>query len=107
MLHVDDVVIRLRETARDGFDHTEEAIEQLRPEKRIMNEVVRHAIDVGVDHQRVNEAEDEHHPERRVRKQKVEPEKVGEMKKPGRRGQSVQSGESEKPRYSSGPLVTD
>ncbi len=49
-----------------------------------MNEVVPDAIDVRIHHQRVNESENQHYPQRRVRKQKVEPEKIREMKKPRR-----------------------
>ena len=50
-----------------------------------MNEVVPDAIDVRIHHQRINKPENQHHPQRRVRKQKVEPEKIREMKK-SRRG---------------------
>src|SRR5262249_49170595 len=49
-----------------------------------MNEVVPHPIDVRIHHQRVNEAKNQHHPQWRVWKQKVEPEKIREMEKPRR-----------------------
>ena len=49
-----------------------------------MNEIVPHPVDVRVHHQRINEPENQHHPQRRVRKQKVEAEKISEMKKPRR-----------------------
>jgi hypothetical protein len=84
MLHVHGVVHGLRKTTSDGLSDSKEAIEKLRSEKRVMNEVVPDAIDVRIHHQRINEPENQHHPQRRVRKQKVEPEKIREMKKPRR-----------------------
>jgi hypothetical protein len=47
-----------------------------------MNEVVPDAIDVRIHHQRISEPENQHHPKRRVQKQKVEAKKIREMKKP-------------------------
>ena len=79
MLHVDDVVIGLREAARDRLDDSEEPVQKLGAEERVVNEIVRHAVDVGVDHERVNEPEDQHDPERRVRVEKEESEKEREM----------------------------
>ena len=80
MLHVDDVVIGLRKTAGDGLGDPKKPIEELRTEERVMNEVVTDAVDVGVDHQRINESQDQHDPERRVREKEVEAEQIGEMK---------------------------
>src|SRR4029077_7187573 len=54
-----------------------------------MNEVVPHPVDVRIHHQRINEPENQHHPQRRVRKQEVEPRKVSKMEKPGGGGHSV------------------
>src|SRR5437016_1460751 len=82
MLHMHAVVHRLRKTTSDGLSDSKKAIEKLRSEKRVMNEVVPDAIDVRIHHQRVNEPENQHHPQRRVRKQKVERQKVSEMEKP-------------------------
>src|SRR5258708_13444922 len=82
MLHMNGVVHRLRETTSYGLRDSKKAIEKLRSEKRVVNEVVPDAIDVRIHHQRVNEPENQHHPQRRVRKQKVEPQKVSEMEKP-------------------------
>ena len=82
MLHMHGVVHGLRKTTSDGLSDSKKAIEKLRSEKRVMNEVVPDAIDVRIHHQRINEPENQHHPQRRVRKQKVEPEKIREMKKP-------------------------
>src|SRR5213083_2181224 len=84
MLHMHAVVHGLRKTTCDGLSDSKKAIEKLRSEKRVMNEVVPDAIDVRIHHQRINEPEDQHHPQRRVRKQKVESEKVNKMKKPSR-----------------------
>ncbi len=84
MLHVHGVVHRLGKTTSDGLSDSKKAIEKLRSEKRVMNEVVPDAIDVRIHHQRINEPKNQHHPKRRVRKQKVEAEKISEMKKPRR-----------------------
>jgi len=84
MLHMHGVVHGLRKTTSDGLSDSKKAIKKLRAEKRVMNEVVPDAIDVRVHHQRINEPENQHHPKRRVRKQKVEPKKIREMKKPRR-----------------------
>jgi len=67
VLHVDDIVVSLRKAAGDGFDYAENAIEELRTEKRVVNEIVRNAVDIGVDHERINKTHSEHDPERRVR----------------------------------------
>src|SRR5260370_37602696 len=58
MLHVHCVVICLRKTARNRLGDSKEAIEQFGAEEGIVNEVVSDAIDVRVDHQRINESED-------------------------------------------------
>jgi hypothetical protein len=51
MLHMHGVVHRLRETAGDRLRDSKQAIEQLRAEKRVMNEVVPHPVDVRIHHQ--------------------------------------------------------
>ena len=48
-----------------------------RTEIGIVNEVVRDAVDVPGNANRIDEPEDEHHPERRVREQKEHPKEVG------------------------------
>src|SRR4029077_20198339 len=89
MLHMHGVVHRLRETTSDGLSDSKKAIEQLRAEKRVMNEVVPHPVDVRIHHQRINESENQHHPQRGMRKQKVKREKIYEMKKPRRGWNSI------------------
>ena len=54
-----------------------------------MNEVVPDPVDVRIHHQRINESENQHHPQRGMRKQKVEPDKIREMKKPRRGWNSI------------------
>ena len=81
MLHVDGVVVSLRKTARDGLSNAEETIEERRAKERIVDEVMGQAVDVGIHHERINEAHDEHHPERRVRIKKKHRQEIGEMKK--------------------------
>ena len=107
MLHVDRVVHGLGEATGDRLSNAERAIEKFPTEKRIMNEVVADAIDVGVDHQRINEPEKKHHPKRRVRIQKEQADKVGEMKKSGRGGQDVPARVREDPRIRRRPFGPD
>ena len=52
-----------------------------------MNEIVPHPINVCVDHERINEPEDQHHPQRRARVKEEEAYKICEMKK-ARRGRN-------------------
>ena len=72
MLHMHGVVHRLRKAASDRLRDSKQSIEQLRAEKRVMNEIVPHPVDVRIHHQRINEPENQHHPQRRMRKQKVQ-----------------------------------
>src|SRR5881397_2431906 len=80
MLHVDGVVVGLRKATRDRLSNSEEAIEQFRAEEGVMNQIVPDAVDVRVDHQRVNESKDQHYPERRVRVKEEESKEISEMK---------------------------
>ena len=80
MLHVDGVVVGLRKTTRDRLSDSKEPIEQFRAKERVMNKIVSNAVDVRVDHQRVNESKDQHYPERRVRVKEEEPQEITEMK---------------------------
>ena len=57
-----------------------------------MNEVVPDAVDVRVHHQRINEAENQHHPKRGVRIEEEEADKIGEMKQARQRGNHVPAG---------------
>ena len=74
MPHMNGVVHRLRKTARNGLRNSKQPIEQLRSEKRVMNKVVPHPVDIRIHHQGINEPEDQHYPQRRMRKKKVEAE---------------------------------
>ena len=58
----------LAETDRDRFHDTEQTIEQWRTEVGIVNEIVRHAIDVPGNAYRIDETENYHDPKRRARK---------------------------------------
>jgi hypothetical protein len=58
MLHVHDVVHRLREATGDGLCDSKNAIQRLGAEERIVNEVVPHPVDVRIDHQGINEPQD-------------------------------------------------
>src|SRR5207237_7607524 len=81
MLHVHRVVHRLRKAAADRLRDSKQTIQEFGAEKRIMNEIVAHSVDVRVDHQRVNKSEDEHQPQRRMRKEEVESQEIRQMKK--------------------------
>src|SRR6266850_1579807 len=80
MLHVDGVVVGLRKATRDRLSDSKEPIEQLGAKERVMDKIMSNAVDVRVDHQRVNESKDQHYPERRVRVKEEEPQEISEMK---------------------------
>src|ERR1700736_85638 len=107
MLHVDRVVHRLREAAADRLCDSKKAVHDFGTEKWIVNEIMADAVDVRVNHQRINEAEDQHHTERRVGIQKEQPEKVSEMKKSGGRGQHVPAGVRKNARARVGSVDAD
>ena len=71
VLHVDHVVVSLREAAGDAFKQAEKPVEQRRAEVGVMDEVVRDAVDVGVDANGVEQPEAEHQGQRRGGKQEV------------------------------------
>ena len=97
MLHVHGVVHRLREAAGDRLCDSKNTIQSLGAEEGIVNEVVPHPVDVRIDHQRVDESENQHDPKRRVREKKVECEEVSEVKQAGERGKGVPSRMREQP----------
>ena len=80
MLHVHRIIIGLRKAAGDRFDHAKDAVHPVRPKERIMNEVVSNAIDIGVDHECVDETDNQHHPERGEREKKIHRQKVEKVK---------------------------
>jgi len=68
MLHMHGVVHCLREAAGDRLRNSKQAIDKLRSKKRVMNEVMSHPVDIRIHHQRINESETQHHPQRSMRK---------------------------------------
>src|SRR5882724_1992567 len=107
VLHVHCVVKRLRKTTRHRLRDSKKAVQNFGAEKWVVDEVVTNAIDVGVHHQRVDETENQHHPERRVRVEKEKAEKVGEMKKPGRCREHVPTRVREHARVGRGSIDAD
>src|SRR5437762_8583592 len=89
MLHVHRVVHRLRKAAADRLRDSKQTIQEFGTEKRIMNKIVPHPVDVRVDHQRVNESEDKHHPQRSMRKEEVQSQEIRQMKKPRCRWENI------------------
>ena len=87
MLHVHRVVHRLRKTARDRLRDPKQPIDQFWTEKRVVNEIVPNPVDVRIDHQGINEPEDQHHPQRRVRVKEEQAHKICQVKK-ARRGRN-------------------
>src|SRR5207247_9909436 len=85
MLHVNCIVIRLSKATSDRLSDSKQSIKQLQAEEWVMNEVVPYAVDVCVDHQRVNESNNQHHPKRRIRKQQKQTYQIEEMEKTGQR----------------------
>src|SRR4051812_24128513 len=104
MLHVDGVVIRLRKAAGDRLAKCEESVQQRQSEKRIVDKIVTDAVDVGVNHQRVDKAEDQHDPERFSRIQIEQREKVKEMEQSGHYRQSIPARVREQSRISCGAV---
>ena len=76
MLHVNAFVKDLAKTNRDGFQNAKQTIEQRRTEIRIVNEVVRDAVDVPGNADRVDKTEDEHDPKRDAREKIKHTEEV-------------------------------
>jgi len=76
MLHVNALVKNLAEANGDRFHDAEQAIQQRRTEIGIVNEVVRNAVDVPRNADRINETENQHHPERHAWEKIKHPEEV-------------------------------
>src|SRR5213075_2002691 len=104
VLHVDAVVENLTEPDADRFEDAEKPVQDRRPEIRVVNEVVRDAVDVPGNADRINEAEDQHYPERRVREEEEHSEKVSEMEQLGPDRNDVPAGERENLGISLEPL---
>lgn len=79
MLHVNAFVENLAEPDRDRFHDAKETIEQQRPKVRIVNEIVRYAVDVPGNAHRIDKAKNEHDPERNTWKKIKHPEEVHEV----------------------------
>jgi hypothetical protein len=71
--------------------YSKKSIEQRRAKEWIVDEVVSDAVDVRIDHERINETEDQHHPERDARIKEEEREKVCEMQETREGGYCVQT----------------
>jgi hypothetical protein len=54
-----------------------------------VNEVVPDPVDICVNHQRINEPENQHHPQRRARVKEEEAQEIREVKKPRRSWNSI------------------
>ncbi|MDT4967829.1 MAG: hypothetical protein QOJ64_2566 [Acidobacteriota bacterium] len=107
MLHVHAVVKGLAETDGDRLEKREEAVQERPTEVGVVNEVVRDAVDVPGDADRIDEPEDQHDPERRVREQEEHPEEVGEVEQLGEHRDDVPAGEREDLRIRLEPLGGD
>jgi hypothetical protein len=83
------------------------SIEKRPTEEWIVNEVVSDSIDVGINHQRVNKAKDQHDPKRRVRVEKEEREKINEVEQAGECRNDIPSGVCEKFRVGFGAFDYD
>jgi hypothetical protein len=107
MLHMDGVVVGLRKAARDRLSDSKQPIEQFRAEERVMNKIVPNAIDVRVDHQRVNESKSQHYPERRMRVKEEESQEITEVKQARRSWDRIPARVREKPGSCGGTLYPD
>jgi hypothetical protein len=79
MLHMNAFVEDLAKANGDRFHDTEQTIEQRRSEVRIVNEIVRYAVDVPGDAHRIDETENQHHPKRYAWEKIKHPEEVNAM----------------------------
>ena len=107
VLHVDGVVIGLREAAGDRLNDAKKAIQKLGTKKRIVNEVMSDAVDVGIDHKSVNESQNEHDPERSTREKEEETKEVGEMEKARAYRDGIPTGVGKQLRVGGGPVYSD
>ena len=107
MLHVNAIVEGLAEADGDRFEKREETIEQRRSEIGIVNEVVRDAVDVPRDADGIEEAEDQHHPERDSREKKEQSEEIGAMEKRGQNRNDIPAGKGKNPGSRLEPLRRD
>jgi hypothetical protein len=79
MLHVNAFLENLVKPDRDRFHDAKKTIEQRRTEVRVMNEIVRYAVDIPGNAHRIDETKDEHHPKRDARKKIEHAEEVSAM----------------------------
>ena len=107
VLHVNGVVISLREAAGDRLNDAKKAVQKLGTEKRIVNEVMSDAVDVGIDHESVNESQNEHNPERSARKKEEESKEVGEVEKTRAYRDGIPTGVGKQLRVGGGPVYSD
>ena len=76
MLHVNALVKNLTESNRDRFQDAEQAIQQRRTKIRIVDKVVRNAVDIPRNADRINKTKDQHRPERDAREKIKHSEEV-------------------------------
>jgi len=107
VLHVNGVVIGLREAAGDRLNDAKKAIQKLGTEKRIVNEVMSDAVDVGIDRESVNESQNEHDPEGSAREKEEESKEVGEMEKARAYRDGIPTGVGKQLRVGRGPVYSD
>lgn len=107
VLHVNGVVISLREAAGDRLNDAKKAVQKLGTKKRVVNEVMSDAVDVGIDHESVNESQNEHNPERSAREKEEESKEVGEMEKARAYRDGIPTGVGKQLRVGGGPIYSD
>jgi len=69
MLHVNIFVENLAKPDRYRFQNAKKTIEQQRTKVRVMNEIVRYAVDVPGNAHRIDKAENDHDPQGNTREQ--------------------------------------
>ena len=80
VVHVVVVVEDMRHAERERFQDAVRAVQPRIAKEGVMDKVVSNAIDIGVDHKRINETHDQHHPQRGERKKEVHRQKIGKVK---------------------------
>src|SRR5690348_3202209 len=98
MLQMNAFIEHLAKTDRDRLQDAEKTIEQRGAKVGVVNEVMRDAVDVPGDADRINEAKDEHDPERHSGEQPEHAEEVSAVHQSGDNRDRIPASIGEDPR---------
>ena len=106
MLHVNTFVENLAKPDRYRFQNAKKTIEQQRTKVRVMNEIVRYAVDVPGNAHRIDKAENDHDPQGNTREQIEHGKEVNAVNKARRDWDRVPTCVRKNPRGSPGAFDT-